>query len=181
VHITGDGTSEEALVKAGIRDAEGVLVMLNRDADVIYSTLHIRNLNPSTYIVARANHVRSAKKIYRAGADFVASVPIIAGHMLAKIALGEEEELALLYEDLELKLFEVHRGCGLAGKTVGKIDFPGMFECGIAAIERGGSPISWIDNDMVLAQGDLIALIGSPAGIEAFIRAYNRRKTLRRR
>jgi voltage-gated potassium channel len=181
VHITGDGTSEEALVKAGIRDAVGVLVMLNKDADVIYSTLHIRNLNPSTYIVARANHVRSAKKIYRAGADYVASVPIIASHMLAKIALGEEEELALLHEDLELKLFEVHRGCGLAGKTVGKIDLPGMFGCGIAAIERGESPISRIDNDTVLAQGDLIALIGSPAGIEAFIRAYNRRKTLRRR
>jgi voltage-gated potassium channel len=181
VHITGDGTSEEALVKAGIEDAVGVLVMINRDAEVIYSTLHIRNLNPSTFIVARANHVRSAKKIYRAGADYVASVPIIAGHMLAKIALGEEEELAMLYEDLELELFEVHRGSGLAGKTVGKIDLPGKFGCGIAAIERGGHPISRIDGDTVLARGDLIAIIGSPAGLEVFIRTYNRRKALLRR
>jgi Trk K+ transport system NAD-binding subunit len=180
VHITGDGTSEEVLLKAGIKDAVGVLVMLPGDADVIYSTLHIRNLNPNAYIVARANHARSAKKIYRAGADYVASVPVVAGHMLAKMALGEEEELTLLYEDMELKLFKIHRGSSLIGKKIGKIDPNGIFGCGIAAIERDGTPVTQIDSNLILKPEDLIALIGSPTSIDAFI-AYNVRKNLLRR
>lgn len=181
VQIIGDGTSEEALLKAGIKEAVGVLIMINRDADVIYSTLHIRNLNPNTYIVARANHARSAKKIYRAGADYVASVPIIASHMLVKIALGEEEELALLYEDMELKLFEVQRGSRLVGKNIGKIDSQEIFGCGIAAIKRDGREIVNINSDLILQAGDSIAIIGRPAAIESFTRAYDRRKTLPRR
>jgi voltage-gated potassium channel len=180
VHITGDGTSEEVLLKAGIKDTIGVLVMLPGDADVIYSTLHIRNLNPNAYIVARANHARSTKKIYRAGADYVASVPVVAGHMLAKMALGEEEELALLYEDMELKLFKIHRGSSLIGEKIGKIDPNGIFGCGIAAIERDGTPVTQIDSNLILKPGDLIALIGSPTSIDAFI-AHNVRKNLLRR
>jgi voltage-gated potassium channel len=85
-HVIGDGTSEEALVQAGIRDAVGALIMLDKDPDVIYSTLLMKNLNPSIFIIARANHTKSAEKIYRAGADYVASLPVIASHMLAKIA-----------------------------------------------------------------------------------------------
>jgi len=50
--------------------------MLNKDPDVIYSTLLIETFNPSTFIVARANRTKSAEKIYRAGADYVAFCPL---------------------------------------------------------------------------------------------------------
>jgi len=178
-HVTGDGTSEEDLVKAGIKDASGTLIMLDKDADVIYSTLLARNLNPSTFIVARANHVKSAEKIYRAGADYVASVPVIASHMLAKIAQGEEEELALLYEDLELKIIRVHKGSGLERKSLSLLDIPGKFLCGIVAIKRDEQAISRIDMDLVLMHGDSIALIGSPERIDNFVHAYDRKPALR--
>jgi voltage-gated potassium channel len=174
--VVGDGTSEETLVKAGVKDAIGTLIMLNSDSDIIYSTLLVRNLNPNGFIIARANHVRSAEKIYRAGADYVASVPIIASHMLAKMAEGDEEELALLYEDLELKIFEIQRGSGLAGKTIRRIDLPGRFGCVIVALKREGQAISRLDENMALKQGDVLALIGSPDGIEAFAHAYKPEK-----
>ena len=178
-HLTGDGTSEEALVQAGIKDAVGTLVMLDKDPDVIYSTLLIRNLNPSTFIVARANHIKSSEKIYRAGADYVASVPIIASHMLAKIAQGEEEELDLLYEDLVVKIFKVHKGSGLLRRTLGSLDIPGRFGCGIVAIERDGQANPGIDINAVLKQGDSVAIIGRPGGVEAFARACDRKPAVR--
>lgn len=177
-HVTGDGTSEEALVQAGIKDAVGTLVMLDKDPDVIYSTLLIRNLNPNTFIVARANHIKSAEKIYRAGADYVVSVPIIASHMLAKIAQGEDEKLDLLYEDLEVKIFEVHKGSGLERKTLGSIGIPERFGCGIVAIERDGRANPGIDINAVLKQGDSVAAIGRPEGIEAFARECNRKPVI---
>ena len=177
-HVIGDGTSEDALVQAGIKDAVGTLVMLNKDPDVIYSTLLIRNLNPSTFIVARANRTKSAEKIYRAGADYVASLPIVASHMLAKIAQGENEELDLLYEDLEVKIFEVHKRFGMERKTLGSLDIPGRFGCGIVAIEQDGRANPGIDMNMVLKQGDSVAIIGRPEGIEAFARVYDRKSAL---
>ena len=178
-HMIGDGTSEEALIQAGIKDAVGTLVMLDKDPDVIYCTLLIRNLNPKTFIVARANRTKSAEKIYRAGADYVASVPIIASHMLAKIAQGEEEELDLLHEDLEVKIFEVHKGYGLERKTLVSLDIPGRFGCGIVAIKRDDKANSGIDMNKVLKQGDYVAIIGSPERIVAFARAYDRKPALR--
>ncbi len=91
------------------------------------STVHFlaKNLNADAFVVARANRVKSVEKIYRAGADYVASVPIVASHMLAKIIQKEEEELGLLYEDLEIKLFAVDKRSRLVGRTLEEIDLPG--------------------------------------------------------
>jgi len=81
---------------------------------------------------------------------------------------------------MELKLFKIHRGSNLIGKKISKIDPNGLFGCGIAAIERDGAPVTQIDSNLILKPGDLIALIGSPTSIDAFI-AYNVRKNLLRR
>jgi Trk K+ transport system NAD-binding subunit len=171
-HITGDATIEVNLVSAGIKRAVGVLILLNRDPDVIYATLLARNLNPNAFIVARASHVKSAEKIYRAGADYVASVPIVASHMLAKIVQDEEEELALLYEDLELKIVRVGKKCRMTGGNLGEIDLPGRFGCRAVAIQRGNEAVTSIDGNLVIKSGDVMAIIGSPESIESFSSAY---------
>ena len=135
--VLSDATHEESLIEAGIKEAAAVLNMLNHDDDVIYSTLLAKNLNPETYIVARASEVASSEKIYRAGADYVASVPIVASHLLARIIQQQEEELQLLYKDLELKIIRIARMSRLAGKSLNDIDFVG-FGCRAVAIERDG-------------------------------------------
>ena len=76
-------------MKARIKEAVSILIMLNQDSDAIYATLLAKNLNPDAFVVVRANRLKSAEKIYRAGADYVASVPIVASHMLAKIIQGK--------------------------------------------------------------------------------------------
>jgi len=55
--------------------------------------------------------------------------------MLAKIAQGENEELDLLYEDLEVKIFEVHKRFGWK-ERLWVFRYPGRFGCGIVAIEQ---------------------------------------------
>jgi Trk K+ transport system NAD-binding subunit len=174
-HAVGDGTSEDVLVEAGIKDAIGILVMLNSDADVIYATLMSRNLNPEAFIIARANHVRSAEKIYRAGADYVASVPIIASHMLARIIKSEEEDLALLYEDVDLIKFTVTEKSILAGKSLDKINLPARFGCTVVAVDRDGKAIAGPGPELVLEEGDVLAIIGESEEIDSFIQAQRRR------
>lgn len=178
--IKGDATSEDTLIKAGVKEAVGTMILLNDDSDAIYSTLLAKDLNPSAFVVARANRERSAEKIYRAGADYVASMPIVASHMLAKIIEGDQEELALLYEDLELKLLVVDKRSNLAGKTLGEIDLSGKFRCRAVAIERAGQAIACPDESVLIEPGDGIALIGSPEGIEAFSCAHDHSPILKR-
>jgi Trk K+ transport system NAD-binding subunit len=173
LHITGDATEEADLLQAGIKEAVGVLIMLNLDSDAIYATLLAKNLNPHAFVVVRANHLQSAEKIYRAGADYVASVPIVASHMLARIIQGEEEKLDLLYEDLELKVFHVSKSSRLAGKTLEELDMPQRFGCRVVALERMGQVMAAPDTKTVVEVGDILALIGSPKGIEVISRKYD--------
>ncbi len=176
--ITGDATREAVLLQAGIKEAVSVLIMLNQDSDAIYATLLAKNLNPHAFVVVRANRLKSAEKIYRAGADYVASVPIVASHMLAKIIQGEEEELDLLYEDLELKIFHVGKRSGLIGKTLAELDLPRNFGCRVVALERMGQAIAVPDPNTIVQGDDILALIGSPKGTEAFRMKYERRNRL---
>lgn len=178
-HIEGDATSEDILVKAGIKQAVGTMILLNDDSDAVYATLLAKNLNPEAFVVARANLAKSTEKIYRAGADYVASLPIVASHMLAKVVQDEKEELALLYEDLELNLLMVDKGSNLKGKTFAEIDLPGRFACRAVAMQHHGMPIANPDKSIMIEQGDIIAMIGSPEGIEAFNHAYDRKFSLR--
>ncbi|HEX7628029.1 MAG TPA: NAD(P)-binding protein, partial [Candidatus Methanoperedens sp.] len=80
-YFVGNGTDEEILIRAGLRTASTVIIVLNNDDDIIFSTLIARNINPQCIILARANTTKSIDKIYRAGADYVASLSIIAGQM----------------------------------------------------------------------------------------------------
>jgi voltage-gated potassium channel len=173
-HISGDATSEANLVEAGIREAVGTLILLNQDSDTIYATLQAKNLNPKAFVVARANHVMSVEKMYKAGADYVASVPVIASHMLAKIIQKEEEELATLYEDLELKLFTVSERSGMANRTLLEMDLTGRFGCALAAVARGGEITALLDPSFSLEIGDVLALIGKPEGIGAFMAKHSK-------
>jgi voltage-gated potassium channel len=178
-HVAGDGTSEEVLIESGAKEAVGILIMLNDDSDVVFSTLLARNLNGDAFIVARANHLSSAEKIYRAGADYVASVPIVASHMLAKIAQKQEEEFTMIYEELEMARFQVGWGSQLVGQSLGELDLPERLGCTVVAIERDGNGILDIGPETVLERGDLLAVIGSYECIEKFSCRYRWRNPLR--
>jgi Trk K+ transport system NAD-binding subunit len=170
--VIGDGTSEEVLEMAGIREAVGVAVMLNSDSDVIYATLLARNLNPQAFIVARTNRARSVDKIYMAGADYVASVSLLTSRILARAAQDDGEELDLLYQDLELERLEIRGLSKLAGRSLGELRILQRFGCRIAAIDRRGQVILDIDGCTVIARGDVAAVLGSPENIAAFNKVY---------
>ncbi|MDQ1261522.1 MAG: voltage-gated potassium channel [Euryarchaeota archaeon] len=178
VHIAGEATSEAILIEAGIRNAVGIMVLLHNDSEVIYCTLLSKNLNPDALVVARANRVESVEKIYRAGADYVASVPIVASHMLGKIIEREKEELGMLYEDLELKIFKVGKRSCLAGKSLEEIGLQKRFGCAVAAFERDGQAMAEVDQNTILKRGDSLAVIGTISGIKSFSVEFERKPIL---
>ncbi len=171
-YVAGNATDEEVLRRAGIQKASTVIIVLNNDADIIYATLLARNLNPHCIIIARANLTRSIDKIYRAGADYVASISIVAGQMLARMVLGQEEETIKMFEGLEIERYHVTSDSPLAGKSIAEAGIRSRIGCTIIGIEEKGRTTTNIDPSIVLREGMRLAIIGNRQQILKFQQEY---------
>lgn len=177
-HLVGNGADEEILVTAGVKSASFVFVALNDDTNVIFATLISRGLNPGATIVARANSVKSIDKIYKAGADYVGSLSIVAGQMLAKMSancIGKAcriDEDIMLYEGIEIEKHHIEKGSFLDNKSIEDLDLEKDIGCTVIGIERGGLVTININKQTVLRAGDTIAVGGSSKQISEFKEKY---------
>ena len=173
-YIVGNGTDEEILRRAGLTNASTIIIALNNDDDIIFTTLIARNVNPHSIILARANSTRSIDKIYRAGADYVASLSIVAGQMLAHIALGHEEDSILMLQGLEIGKHQITTGSILAGKSIAQAGIRSKIGCTIIGIEENGKTTTDIDPIILLKEGMTLALIGNSEQISKFKEEYGK-------
>jgi voltage-gated potassium channel len=173
-YVAGDATDEEILKRAGIKNASTVIIVLNDDADIIFTTLIARNINPHCIILARANATKSIDKIYRAGADYVASLSIVAGQMLAHIAIGHQEETITMLEGLEIARHHVTSGSPLVGKSIADAKIRRRIGCTIIGIEENGKTTTNIDPSIIIREGMTLAIIGNCEQISKFREEYAR-------
>jgi voltage-gated potassium channel len=87
--VVGAAEDEKVLRAAHIEDAHFCIIALNDDHVNIFTTLIARDMNRSLRILARANEPESLEKLYRAGADYVALLPVIGGQMIAGVVLSD--------------------------------------------------------------------------------------------
>jgi Trk K+ transport system NAD-binding subunit len=171
-YYVGNGTDEEILIKAGLKNASTVIVVLNNDDEIIFATLIARNKNPHCVILARANTTKSIDKIYRAGADYVASLSIIAGQMLAHIAIGHQQDSILMLEGLEIGKHRITEDSHLAGKSIADLGIRSRIGCTIIGIEENGKTNTDIDPSIILREGMTLAIIGNSDQISKFKKDY---------
>jgi len=177
-YLVGNGADEEVLIAAGVKTASFVFVALNDDTNVIFATLICRSLNPEITIVARANSVKSIDKIYKAGADYVSSLSIVAGQMLAKMTTNcagkscRIDKDIMLYEGIEIEKHRVEKGSLLDNKSIEDLDLERKIGCTIIGIERGSIVITDILRQTAIKAGDMIAVVGSSKQISEFKERY---------
>lgn len=85
--IVADATTEDALKKAKIEDAKGLVASLSTDADNLFTVLTARELNYEFTIIAKAINHKSHDKLLRAGANKTVSPNEIGGHRMASMLL----------------------------------------------------------------------------------------------
>lgn len=177
-YLIGNGADEEILIAAGVKTASFIFVALNDDTNVIFATLISRSLNPEATILARANSVKSIDKIYKAGADFVGSLSIVAGQMLAKMTancMGKScriDEDIMLYEGIEIEKHQVENGSFLENKLIEDLDLENKIGCTIISIQRGKLVITSVTRRTAIKAGDTIAVAGSNKQISEFKERY---------
>ena len=76
--LTGDATQERRCWQPASSAGDPRMRALPSDADNVFITLTLRNLNPTLQIIARAEYASSEKKLLQAGATRVV-LPLVAG------------------------------------------------------------------------------------------------------
>lgn len=125
--IEGDASSNEILVRLGIRDRASLVLCLTGD-DVlnVYITLTARYLNPNINIISRANKPESARKLEQAGANHVIQPFEVVGLTVAEY-VGQPVAFEAVYsivsgeKHLRIEAVMVREGALLDGVQIGDI------------------------------------------------------------
>jgi voltage-gated potassium channel len=164
----GDATEEEVLLAAGIRNARGLVSVLDSDASNVYVVLTAKELNPNLEIIARAGEESAHKKLTRAGASRVISPYKIGGMRLVisilKPAVMSFLEVAMDHKKLDIELEEVRvsEKSEYAGKRLVDTDIRKELNLIIIAVKKpdgqmvfNPGPATVIeDNDTLIAMGE---------------------------
>ncbi|RPI90612.1 MAG: hypothetical protein EHM32_11375, partial [Spirochaetales bacterium] len=87
LYLAMDATNEDALLKAGIMQARGIVPAVQSDADNVYITLSAKGLRPDVYILSRASNEKAEEKLKKAGATRVVMPYLIGGKRMAQVLI----------------------------------------------------------------------------------------------
>lgn len=163
VDVVGDILDAAVLRKAGVREAQAMVVALSSDAATTFATTVIRSAAPNLPIIARINQDRNINRIRLAGADFVLSVSNVAGRLLAHHLL----ERAAPTTEPRVRLVKYAAG-GLAGRSPYDLEVRRRANCAVVAVQRGGRIVTHYEDDFRIAADDIIFVCGTPGAHERF-------------
>jgi voltage-gated potassium channel len=96
--VTGDATRKEVLQRAGVAQADQVIITTNRDDSNVLTTLTARAMNADAWIIAAAREQQNAPLMKQSGADSVITSSDAVGRLLGLSSLSPT--LGSVMEDL---------------------------------------------------------------------------------
>ena len=122
--VNGDAASDEALLKAGVERAKGLVSVLTTDAENVFAALSAKQFNPHLFVVARAIDEGTESKLMKAGADRVVKPYELGGNRMVQLLLrpgvidfidgvAKNKETTIQLEEIS-----VCDGSALIGKTL---------------------------------------------------------------
>lgn len=170
--VEGDALDDEALQRAGVEDAKGIITTLKDDAHNVFVLVSARNLNPSIVAIATASSSETADKIRSVGADRVVPTELAAGQMLAKAAEAPLLVDLLVGSIAESKLTQMHLSSDspLVGKRLAELKEEGHTVT-ILAYRKNGRFEAEPSPDLELEGGMDLLIHGRPKDMERFATA----------
>jgi len=124
--LSGNATSDQALLEGGIERASILVAALSNDSDNLFVALAARDLNPNLVVIARGEDKSIETRMLRAGVDRVVYPAQLGGGQIARLIgaeLGHDQE-----EDNRRRLtdvmgydLQVYRNFNKADTTTGEI------------------------------------------------------------
>ena len=173
LYLNMDATSEEALTRAGISKARGIVTAVESDADNVFITLTARGLSPDIFVLARASNVKNEAKLLRAGASRVVCPYLIGGSRMAQIlkkpTVVDFIDIAMMNSHLGLRMEEAIIGptSAFIGKTLIDSHIRRDFGVIIVAIKKPSNEMIFNPAPtQTLEAGDVIVVIGKKEDME---------------
>jgi len=162
--VHGDATSDEVLIRCGIRQARALISVTPSDADNVFVTLSARELNSKIFIVARASDDSAIEKLRKAGADRVFSPYHAGGRLMAQAALRPNviDFLAEVggvpgAEHYQIEELVVEKGSSICGKSLRDLNLSRTLGIIIIGLRRDGGPMAYNPSaETVLAGNDIL-------------------------
>lgn len=165
--VQGNAADDSVLIKAGIKNARGLVTVLKTDADNVFVSLTSRVLNPDLFILARAEEEGSEQKLTLAGADKVISPYAIGGQRMAlailKPAMVDFIELATQNNKMQIRMedLEVRARSRIKEKSLREMDIRTKLDIIVIAIrKKGGEMLFNPSPDTVIYPGDHLIAMG---------------------
>lgn len=130
-YVIGDAADREVLTRAGIEDADAVLITTHDDNVNVYLTRYCRGLRPDVRIVSRSRLDRNVSTLYRAGADSVLSYAATGSSAIWN-HFRSDETLLIAHG---LNVFRSPVPSELAGRTLAETHVHRRTNCNVIAIE----------------------------------------------
>ncbi len=122
--VSDDATRDEALIKAGLRRAKGLVSVVATDAENVFTVLSAKELNPDIFVVARAIDEGTESKLVKAGADRVVKPYELGGNRMVQLLMrpgvidfidgvARDKDIAINLEEIT-----VCEGSKLIGQTL---------------------------------------------------------------
>lgn len=140
--VNGDATDDDALIKAGVERAKGLVAVLSTDAENVFTTLSSRELNKNIFIVARAIDEGTEGKLMKAGANRVVKPYELGGNRMVQLLLRPGvtdfiEGIAKKKElDISLEQIVISEGSSLIGMTLSESPIRSELNIIIIAIDK---------------------------------------------
>ncbi len=173
LHIRGDATEDETLLRAGIKRAKGLISVVTSDTENVYITLTARGLNPDLFILARSGEEGSEIKLQRAGANKVISPYVIGGNRMAQAILRPNVvdfiEIATGHEHLELQMEEIAipGDSGFVGENLVSSGFRKETGVIIIGIKKASGKMVFNPNPHSKIEAhDTLIVLGEPTAIQ---------------
>ncbi len=167
LYINMDATSEEALNKAGIMNAKGIVTAVRSDANNVFITLTAKGLRPEIFVLSRASDVKNEAKLIKAGASRVVSPYQLGGRRMAEVlkrpTVVDFIDVATTNRKLGLVIEEacVSQNSFLAGKNLIDSRLRQNYGVIIVAIKKASGQMVFnpVPSE-ILEVGDVIVVIG---------------------
>jgi voltage-gated potassium channel len=175
LYIHDDPSSDEVLLRAGIKSAKALISVLPTDEENLFVVLTSRELNRNIAIISRAINPNTIKKLKIAGASYVIMPDKISGQQMAKM-IAQPHAI----EFLDYLLLEHSKDFSLGELYLSKLDPDNLVTLGqlserckvflnIIGIKRSnGNYLVNPGPETSLVSSDILFVLGRPVDIEAF-------------
>lgn len=161
-----DELTKENLEAIGLQNCDVVVIGIGEHIDVsILATLTVLRMGVGR-VIAKARSEEQGEVLTTLGAEVVYPEKDMAMRLANKLIAPHVLEYISLSDDIDI--MEIALTPRVAGKTVLELNLRQRFGLNIIAVEQNDRLTADVRPDMVLQDGDTIAVIGRPAQIKAF-------------